>query len=116
LFAGGAGTGVLATEAAGHTFGTQAQGVRGKAGTPGFWAPEMLLYDADGRGARYGPAVDWWSFGCLVYAMLTARGPFSVAGGDTADDNDATLNSDPDFSAPQFSRAAVDLLQVGPSR
>lgn len=116
LLAGGGGTGVLACERAGHPFGTLAQGVRGKAGTPGFWAPEMLHYDADGRGSKYGPAVDWWSFGCLLYAMLTARGPFSVVGGDTADDNDATLNAEPDFSGPHFSQAAVDLLQVrGPA-
>ena len=112
VLAGGGGTGVLATERAGHTFGTLAQGVRGKAGTPGFWAPEMLLYDADGRGARYGPAADWWSFGCLLYAMMSARGPFSVVGGDTADDNDATLHAEPDFSGPLFSAEAIDLLQA----
>ena len=36
------GTGVSACEEAGYIFGAQENGVRGKAGTPGFWAPEMV--------------------------------------------------------------------------
>jgi serine/threonine protein kinase len=54
-------------------FGATENGVRGKAGTPGFWAPEMLYYERDGKGRRYGPAADWWSFGCLLYALLASR-------------------------------------------
>lgn len=64
---------------------------RGKAGTPGFWAPEMLLRDRDGRPGRYTGTADWWSFGCLAYAMLVGVGPFTVLGGNTDDDNRATL-------------------------
>jgi serine/threonine protein kinase len=67
------GAGVSACEEAGYVFGSHEHGVRGKAGTPGFWAPEMLHYEKDGKGRRYGPAADWWSFGCLVYALLSAR-------------------------------------------
>ena len=100
-----------ACEAAGYQFGASGSGVRGKAGTPGFWAPEMLYYERDGRGRRYGPAADWWSFGCLTYALLTARGPFTVIGGDTGDDNAATLDREPDLSAPALSPAAVSLLR-----
>lgn len=106
------GTGVSACEEAGYLFGAHEHGVRGKAGTPGFWAPEMLFYERDGKGRRYGPAVDYWSLGCLVYALLAARGPFTVIGGDTSDDNAATLNSDPDLSLPMFSAAAVSLMRV----
>lgn len=47
--------------------------VRGKAGTPGFWAPEMLVKDADGRSGKYDHAADWWSYGCLLYALLAGR-------------------------------------------
>lgn len=106
------GTGVSACEEAGYLFGAQETGVRGKAGTPGFWAPEMLFYERDGKGRRYGPAVDYWSLGCLVYALLAARGPFTVIGGDTSDDNAATLNNDPDLNLPVFSPAAASLLRV----
>jgi serine/threonine protein kinase len=67
------GVGISACEQAGYLFGAQEHGVRGKAGTPGFWAPEMLFYENDGKGRRYGPAADYWSFGCLIYALIESR-------------------------------------------
>jgi len=39
-------------------------------GTPEYLAPEVLA------GQGYGKAVDWWSFGSLIYEMLTGLPPF----------------------------------------
>lgn len=39
-------------------------------GTPDYMAPEILLSN------RYGRAVDWWSFGVLIFVMLAGRYPF----------------------------------------
>jgi serine/threonine protein kinase len=39
-------------------------------GTPEYLAPEVL------EGNGYGKAVDWWSFGTLVFEMLTGLPPF----------------------------------------
>jgi len=39
-------------------------------GTPEYLAPEVL------EGNGYGKAIDWWSFGTLMYEMLTGLPPF----------------------------------------
>jgi len=39
-------------------------------GTPEYLAPEVLA------GKGYGKAVDWWSFGTLIFEMLTGLPPF----------------------------------------
>mmetsp|Transcript_15625 Transcript_15625/g.17369 ORF Transcript_15625/g.17369 Transcript_15625/m.17369 type:complete len:330 (-) Transcript_15625:151-1140(-) len=39
-------------------------------GTPEYLAPEVL------EGGKYGKAVDWWSFGTLMYEMLSGLPPF----------------------------------------
>ena len=39
-------------------------------GTAEYMSPEML------RGQGSGLATDWWSFGCLIYEMLTGAPPF----------------------------------------
>ncbi|KAI8620657.1 kinase-like domain-containing protein [Chytriomyces sp. MP71] len=39
-------------------------------GTPDYMAPEILSEH------KYGRAVDWWSFGILIYVMLVGRYPF----------------------------------------
>ncbi|KAI8620660.1 kinase-like domain-containing protein [Chytriomyces sp. MP71] len=40
-------------------------------GTPDFMAPEIL------NKRKYGRSVDWWSFGVMIYVMMTGRYPFS---------------------------------------
>jgi serine/threonine protein kinase len=40
-------------------------------GTPEYLAPEMLLNKGHGK------AVDWWTFGILLYEMLAGIDPFS---------------------------------------
>jgi serine/threonine protein kinase len=43
--------------------------------------------------------------------MLSARGPFTVIGGDTADDNLATLECEPNYPTSYFSPNAIDLMK-----
>ncbi|XP_035231916.1 uncharacterized protein LOC118203737 isoform X3 [Stegodyphus dumicola] len=39
-------------------------------GTPQYICPEIIL------GQKYNQSVDWWSFGVLLYEMITGRSPF----------------------------------------
>jgi serine/threonine protein kinase len=96
---------------------------KGKAGTPAYWAPELLRVRyrtrrrADGREVReesrlpYGVGADWFSFGCLVYALFTGRSPFATGRGAEMD-NEETLNgiSDEMFFPDIFSPIATDFL------
>jgi novel protein kinase C epsilon type len=49
-------------------------------GTPDYIAPEILLTQT---GKKYGMSVDWWSYGVLVYEMLSGISPF---GSDSEDE------------------------------
>ena len=57
---------------------------------------------------EYGPAIDWWGFGVLLYQMLLHRSPFR--GEDEDEIYDAILADDPPFPA-QLSESAIDILQ-----
>ncbi|KAJ5711451.1 hypothetical protein N7488_005607 [Penicillium malachiteum] len=49
--------------------------LRSQVGTEGYMAPEILL-DETKRVSKYSNAVYMWSFGCLVYYLLTKKIPF----------------------------------------
>jgi tRNA A-37 threonylcarbamoyl transferase component Bud32 len=50
--------------------------LRGVAGTRGYWAPDMLRRQADGRRRKYDQRVDFFSLGCFIYEMLVGVCPF----------------------------------------
>jgi serine/threonine protein kinase len=50
--------------------GTSGGGAHIICGTAEYMSPEML------HGKGFGQSTDWWSFGCLIYEMLTGRPPF----------------------------------------
>lgn len=48
--------------------------VKGRVGTPGYMAPEVI------NGDRYGVAADWWGLGCVIYDMIAGHSPFRERG------------------------------------
>ena len=84
---------------------------KGVAGTPGYLAPEML------QGHKYGTEVDWWSFGCLLYELVSGTSPFRTQearklyeGDAVASANKATLEMSVEYPS-YFSDALKDLLE-----
>jgi beta-adrenergic-receptor kinase len=51
-------------------------GLSGTCGTRGYWAPEMLRKDANGKRERYHLSVDWFSLGCCIYEFIYGISPF----------------------------------------
>ena len=51
-------------------------GLHGACGTRGYWAPEMLLRDSNGKRMSYGYSVDWFSFGCMLAEFISGVNPF----------------------------------------
>ncbi|XP_035040884.2 G protein-coupled receptor kinase 5 [Hippoglossus stenolepis] len=48
--------------------------VRGRVGTLGYMAPEVIGHD------HYGMSADWWGLGCLIYEMTSGQPPFKSRG------------------------------------
>uniref|UniRef100_A0A3B4Z325 G protein-coupled receptor kinase n=1 Tax=Stegastes partitus TaxID=144197 RepID=A0A3B4Z325_9TELE len=48
--------------------------VRGRVGTLGYMAPEVINLE------RYGMSADWWGLGCLIYEMTAGQPPFRAKG------------------------------------
>ncbi|XP_060931697.1 G protein-coupled receptor kinase 5-like [Limanda limanda] len=48
--------------------------VRGRVGTLGYMAPEVIGHD------HYGMSADWWGLGCLIYEMTSGLPPFRARG------------------------------------
>jgi serine/threonine protein kinase len=92
---------------------------KGRAGTPAYWCPQMITRDSKGERIAYGADADWWSFGCLVFCLMTGRSPFSSGMG-TSYDNALTLEGRITWPKGIFSKEAKDfiarLLTVDPAK
>jgi len=62
------------------------KGYKGRAGTPGYWCPEMV------QKKPWAFEADWWSFGCCLYELLVGKNPFSPSITKLKDRNEGTLN------------------------
>ena len=84
---------------------------RGRAGTSAYWCPEMIKRDTSGDRISYGMEADFWSLGCLTYALMTGRSPFATGLG-TSYDNAQTLEGASKIHWPKgiFSRDAKDFI------
>ena len=50
--------------------------LHGAAGTRGYWAPEMLKRNENGKRMNYDHRVDWFSYGCVLAEMISGLNPF----------------------------------------
>ncbi|XP_029640097.1 G protein-coupled receptor kinase 5 isoform X3 [Octopus sinensis] len=49
---------------------TPGQGIRGRVGTVGYMAPEVV------KNEKYCFSPDWWGLGCIIYEMIEGKSPF----------------------------------------
>ncbi|XP_070153348.1 uncharacterized protein [Polyergus mexicanus] len=70
-------------------------------GTPDYMAPEII------KGLKYNHAVDWWSYGVLLYEMLTGQSPFS---GCDEDELFWSICNERPFIPRYLSQEATDIL------
>ncbi|XP_072757808.1 uncharacterized protein [Anoplolepis gracilipes] len=70
-------------------------------GTPDYMAPEII------KGLKYNHSVDWWSYGVLLYEMLTGQSPFS---GCDEDELFWSICNERPFIPRYLSQEATDIL------
>ena len=96
--------------------------LHGAAGTRGYWAPEMLKRDENGKRMIYGKSVDWFSFGCLLAEMLCGFNPYrseaalKFGQGKGKEKKEeaidlATLEMDPELDLQYFDDNSADLVR-----
>lgn len=71
-------------------------------GTPDYIAPEIL------KELEYGPSVDWWALGVLMYEMMAGQPPFEA---DNEDDLFESILQDDVLYPVWLSREAVSILK-----
>ncbi|MCJ8731075.1 hypothetical protein PDJAM_G00191690 [Pangasius djambal] len=72
-------------------------------GTPDYIAPEIL------QEMLYGPSVDWWALGVLLYEMLSGHAPFEA---ENEDDLFECILNEEIVYASWLSAEAVDILKA----
>lgn len=78
--------------------------IKGYAGTPGYTAPEMI------KNKLYGPGADIFSYGVMLYRMLSGSKPFK--GKIDRDLDKAVIERKPQFPKEIFSKEAISLLSA----
>jgi len=72
-------------------------------GTPDYIAPEIV------QGHKYNHSVDFWSFGVLLFEMLTGQSPFH---GETEDELFESIVKEQPFYPKNLSREAISCLNA----
>ncbi|CAG0887408.1 unnamed protein product [Cyprideis torosa] len=81
-------------------------GVRGRVGTVGYMAPEVIDGDV------YSFSVDWFSFGCLVFEMIEGQAPFRTRKEKVyRDEVDRRVKEDEEIYSEKFSAEARSLCR-----
>jgi len=68
--------GVIKLSDLGLAYNFKRKRMRGRVGTRGYWAPEMLRKDEEGHYCPYDERADWWTFGVVCYEFGTGICPF----------------------------------------
>lgn len=81
--------------------------VRGRVGTLGYMAPEVIGHK------HYGMSADWWGLGCLIYEMTAGRPPFHARGErPKPSEMERRIQTEQEEYCDRFSRDVKDLCSL----
>nr|XP_019937254.1 PREDICTED: G protein-coupled receptor kinase 5-like [Paralichthys olivaceus] len=81
--------------------------VRGRVGTLGYMAPEVIGHDL------YGMSADWWGLGCLIYEMTSGQLPFRARGEHpSTSEMERRIQTQQEEYSHKFSREVKDICSL----
>ncbi|TMS08463.1 G protein-coupled receptor kinase 5 [Larimichthys crocea] len=85
--------------------------VRGRVGTLGYMAPEVISHK------HYGLSADWWGLGCLIYEMTAGQPPFRARGEHPkSHEMERRIQTEQEEYGDKFSKEVKDLCALTQTR
>jgi len=80
--------------------------------TPDYVCPEVFRNQMQGKTSYYGPELDWWSFGCMLYEMMASYVPFESENDSELENLFSNFETELEKSFQLLKKTLLSLLKV----